>query len=215
MEKEGIKEVKPKKIYDFFEKNKNLDEKSPVYRKTKKVLNYLVKTFRTATPELYAPPWMITLYLLVSTLIENYSMDKYEDKLRDFFVKFYKEVANSAQGPDTKLRSFSDALSKKTNDRSTIQLRHDIIVKRCLGALNLKRLDENRLFTRRQKIVMFRRDEEKCQICGKKLTFGNPDTQFHHKDKYIKGGQTDIAKGLLVCKSCHLNKIHGKSDETL
>lgn len=215
LEKEGIKEVKPTKIYDFFEKNKSLDEKSPVYRKAKKVVNYLVKTFRTATPELYAPPWMITLYLLVSTLIEHYSMDKYEDKLRDFFVKFYKEVASSAQGPDTQLRSFSDGLSKKTNDRSTIQLRHDIILKSCLGTLNLKRLDENRLFTRRQKIIIFRRDNEKCQRCGKKLTFGNPDTQFHHKDEYTKGGKTDIAKGLLVCKSCHLNKIHGKSDETL
>jgi hypothetical protein len=209
-EKEGISEVKPKKIYDFFEKNKNLDENSPVYQKVKRVLRYLVNTFRTATPELSAPPWMITLYLLVSYLIENYSIGKQEDKLRGFFAKFYEEVVNSAHGPETELRNFSEALSKKTNDRSTIQLRHDVILQRCLNALNLKRLDENRLFTRQQKILIFRRDKEKCQICDKKLNFGDPDTQFHHKDDYIKGRQTDIDKGLLVCKNCHLNTLHGK-----
>lgn len=70
------------------------------------------------------------------------------------------------------------------------------------------RLDENRLFIEEQKIAIFRRDGEKCQICGKKLIFENPDTHFHHKDRYIEGGKTEIGNGLLVCKDCHLNKIH-------
>ncbi|HDH04791.1 MAG TPA: hypothetical protein ENH01_03635 [Nitrospirae bacterium] len=25
----------------------------------------------------------------------------------------------------------------------------------------------------------------------------------------MEGGQTEINKGLLVCRDCHLNKIHG------
>ena len=89
----------------------------------------------------------------------------------------------------------------------------EALLKRFLDRYNPARLDENRLFTDEQKIVIFRRDQEKCQVCGKNLTFGNPDTQFHHKDKYIEGGRTEVEKGLLVCRDCHLNNIHEASGE--
>ena len=71
------------------------------------------------------------------------------------------------------------------------------------------RLDESRLFSDDQKIMIFRRDNEKCKKCNVRLVFGDPNTHFHHKDRYIEGGKTEIENGLLICKVCHLKKIHG------
>lgn len=209
LEGEGIKEVKPRKIYDFFESNKDINTSSKVYKKVKKVLDYITDVFQSKTPELNTPPWVITICLLVSYLIDNYAIHEQKDSFKKFFLEFYKEVADSTQTHDDELIKLNNAFSYKTNDRATIQLRHDTILRRFLNALNPVSLDENRLFTRKQKITIFRRDQEKCQICDKKLIFDNPDTQFHHKDKYIEGGQTEINKGQLLCRECHLNKIHG------
>lgn len=211
LESEGIKDISPTYIYDFFEKNKNLNTSSKVYSKVNKVLNYLTDVFQTRTPELKKPGWLITLYLLVAHLLENYSMDNQKTNLKTFFTSFYQDVISSSTSGDQELIKFNLAISKGTTSQANIKLRYDIILKRFLDKYNPIRLDENRLFTEQQRIAIFRRDNERCQICGKKLTFGDPDTHFHHKDRYIEGGKTEIDNGLLVCKDCHLNKIHGGS----
>lgn len=209
LESEGIKDISPYYIYNFFEKNENLNQNSKIYSKVNRVLNYLTDAFQAKTPEIRKPGWIITLYLLAAHLLENYAMDNQKDSLKEFFTEFYQKVVNSSTTDDKELINFNFAISKGTTSQSNIKLRYDIILKRFLNRYNPVRLDENRLFTDDQKIAIFRRDQEKCQVCGKKLTFGNPDTQFHHKDKYIEGGRTEIDKGLLVCRDCHLNKIHG------
>ncbi|MBA7509711.1 hypothetical protein ES705_01675 [subsurface metagenome] len=209
LESEGIKDISPYYIYNFFEKNRNLNKNSKVYSKVNKVLNYLTDTFQTKTPEIKKPGWIITLYLLASNLLENYAMDNQKNNFKEFFTKFCQEVTKSLISGDKELIDFNFAISKGTTSQSNIKLRYNLILKRFLDKYNPVRLDENRLFTEEQKTIIFRRDKEKCQVCGKKLTFGNPNTQFHHKDRYIEGGRTEIDKGLLVCRDCHLNKIHG------
>ncbi len=208
LESEGIKDISPYYIYDFFDKNKNLNQSSKVYSRVNKVLNYLTDAFQTKTPEIRKPGWIITLYLLAAHLLENYAMDNQKDNLTEFFTEFYQNIVNSSSIGDKELIDFNIAISKGTTSQSNIKLRYDIVLKRFLEKYNPARLDENRLFTDDQKIAIFRRDQEKCQRCSKKLIFGNPETQFHHKDKYIEGGRTEIDKGLLVCRDCHLNKIH-------
>jgi len=209
LEKEGVKDISPTYIYEFFEKSRNLNTNSRVYSRVNKVLNYLAEVFQTRTPELKKPGWIITLYLLVAHLLENYSMDNQKTNLKTFLTNFYQDVVSSFSSGDQELIEFNLAISKGTTSQANIKLRYDIILRRFLDKYNPMRLDENRLFTEEQKIAIFRRDNEKCQKCGKKLTFGDLDTHFHHKDRYIEGGRTEIENGLLVCKNCHLNKIHG------
>lgn len=213
LESEGIKDISPYYIYNFFEKNRNLNKNSKVYSKVNKVLNYLTDTFQTKTPEIKKPGWIITLYLLASNLLENYAMDNQKNNFKEFFTKFCQEVTKSLISGDKELIDFNFAISKGTTSQSNIKLRYNLILKRFLDKYNPVRLDENRLFTEEQKTIIFRRDKEKCQVCGKKLTFGNPNTQFHHKNRYIEGGWTEIDKGLLVCRDCHLNKIHGRQNK--
>lgn len=207
LESEGIKDISPNYIYDFFEKDKNLTTNSKVYSQINKVLNYLSNVFQSKTPELKKPGWIITLYIFVAHLLGNYSMGNQKTNLKTFFTDFYQKIITVRR--DVKLIKFNLAISKGTTSQSNIKLRYETILDRFLDKYNPMRLDENRLFTRNQKIAIFRRDKEKCQICGRKMIFGNTNTHFHHKDRYIEGGKTDIDKGLLTCRNCHLSKIHG------
>lgn len=210
LESEGIKDISPSYIYDFFDKNKSLDQNSKAYLKVNKVSNYLVDTFKDRTPELRKPGWIITLYLLTSHLIENYVVANQETILKRFFTDFYLQVLVSVSTGDKELIDFNLAISRGTTSQANIKFRYNVILDRFLKQYNLAKLDENRLFSDDQKITIFRRDKGKCQICSKKLTFGDPTTQFHHKNKYKEGGRTEIDRGLLVCRDCHLTKIHGK-----
>jgi hypothetical protein len=209
LESKGINNIGPKYIYDFFEKNENLNQDSKIYVKVNRVLNILSAIFRRKTPEIRKPAWIITLYLFTAHMLDHYAMENQKNNFRNFFFNFYQDIVNTSSTSDKELIIFNFLISRGTNSRSSITFRYEVILKRFLKKYNPVPLDENRLFSNEQKIAIFRRDLEKCQICGKQLVYGCHDTQFHHKDKYIDGGSTEINRGLLVCKSCHLSKIHG------
>lgn len=119
--------------------------------------------------------------------------------LKKLFVDFYQSVKNEE---DKELIDFKFAVSRGTTSETNIKLRYNVMLKRFLKQYNPLRLDENRLFSHDQKLEIFHRDKEKCQVCGKHLVFGNPETQYHHKDPFIEGGETIVEKGLLACRYC-------------
>jgi hypothetical protein len=215
LEKEGIKDISPHYLYEFFEKNPNLDTNSNVYSEVVKVLNYLSQAFNTKTGQLHKDSWIVTLYLLTAYLIRNYVMHNQQSNLKAFLADFYQKVVNSSKSNDKELIDFNLAISRGTTSQANIKLRHEVMLRRFLNQYNPALLDENRLFTHDQKLAIFHRDNEQCQVCKKTLTFGEPETHYHHKDRYVEGGKTEIDKGLLVCRDCHLNKIHGKGSGSL
>ena len=133
-----------------------------------------------------------------------------KDNLKKFVVEFFSKVSNYSQFNDKELVEFNLAVSKGTGSETNINLRVDLMIKRFLAEYNPLRLDEERLFSYEQKLEIYHRDNEICQICKKKLIFKDKDTQYHHKGQYMKGGKTETKNGLLVCSQCHLNDIHGK-----
>lgn len=208
LESEGIKTIHPKALYEFFDKNKNLNNKSSTNKTVKSVLNYINKSFSKKTPEIKGA-WIITLYLLTSYLKKNYSMNNQQENLRKFLIEFYDIISKSQMSEDQELRDFRDAISKGTTDGSTIKKRHDIILKRFVSAYDPPKLDKgNRIFTEEQKISIYRKDEGKCQSCDLEVKYGDPATHYHHKIMHSKGGETTIENGLLLCKDCHLTKYH-------
>ncbi len=209
LEKEEIKDISPYYLKDFFEKNPNLSTDSTTFSKVVKILNYLTQTFKKKTGELHKVSWVVTIYLLTKHLLNHYVMLNQKENLKVFIEDFYQKVANSASLKDKELIDFNLAISRGTTSQANIKLRHDLILKRFLDQYNPMILDENRLFTHAQKLAIYHRDEEKCQVCNKSLTFGNPEIHYHHKGQYIEGGKTKLENGLLVCSDCHLNKIHG------
>ncbi len=58
LENEGIKDISPRYIYEFFEKNEELTVNSKIYSRVNKILNYLCDVFKNKTPELRKPGWI-------------------------------------------------------------------------------------------------------------------------------------------------------------
>ncbi len=210
LESEGINNLSPNNIYWFFEENKNLTYRSTIYSRVKHNLDYLYEVFPEETWELRKPSWIITLYLLTSYLRDNYAMKNQKRHLHDFIMEFHHLFIDPSEIKSRELNNYYMANRASTNSQENIEKRHKIIKKRFLKACNPKRLDENRLFTDKQKLKIYDRDDGRCQKCSTALKYRNKNTQYHHKDRYIDGGQTEVENGMLVCARCHL-KIHGES----
>jgi len=210
LEKEGIKSINPPYLYEFFRNNKNLIKSSDEYKKVNRTLNYLSKAFNSTTPELRTEAWVVSTYLLASSLLDHYAVGEIHKDLKEFLIDFYSMVNDAKAGSDKELLDFREAVTSGTNNEDNIKLRHEIMLKRFLDVYNPPLLDENRLFSHEQKLKIFRRDEERCKLCGRKLEFGSENTHFHHKAMHSAGGPTTVDNGLLVCKNCHYSKLHGK-----
>jgi 5-methylcytosine-specific restriction endonuclease McrA len=61
-----------------------------------------------------------------------------------------------------------------------------------------------RLFTQAQKLLILRRANYKCQICGTPLTWENFEAD--HQVAYSKGGATQTWNGLALCLECNRRK---------
>lgn len=207
LEGAGIKSTSPSYIYEFFDNNKRLDTDSRTYRKVKKVLNYLRTAFEGRAGELRTQAWIVSTYLLASYLIDRYAMQDQRTNFKDFIVQFYQKIDHVEDYPE--LIEFNNRVSKGTNNEESIKLRHQVLVRCFIEQYGPVELDEDRIFSYDQKLAIFRKYDGVCQVCGKKLGFGDSHTHYHHIDPYVAGGETAVENGLLVCQDCHLNKVHG------
>lgn len=93
LEKEGFRNISLTYIYEFFENNPTIDTSSIIYKKVKKVLNYLKRTFKNRTGELSNQAWAVSVYLLTSYLLEKYVMKDQCENLKNFIIDFYQKIA--------------------------------------------------------------------------------------------------------------------------
>lgn len=211
LEKEGSKSINVTYIYEFFENNPNLDKSSSVYKNVKKVLNYLKRTFKNRTGELSNQAWAVSIYLLTSYLLEKYVMKDQCENLKNFIIDFYQKIAKVVSTGGPELIKFNNAVSRGTTSEENIKYRFSLMIKSFIEEYHPQELDEDRIFDRNQKLEIYRKYNGICQKCGKRLKFGETSTHYHHIDPYILGGLTEVERGLLVCRDCHLKKIHGVS----
>ena len=181
--------------------------------KVKRVLDYLRAAFEGRAGELITQAWIVSTYLLASYLIDQYAMQDQRANFKNFIAQFYQEIAHIAESPrpERELIQFNTAISRGTNNEETIKFRHGVLVRRFIQQYGPVELDEDRIFSYDQKLMIFRKYDGVCQVCHEKLEFGDSHTHYHHIDPYITGGETVVENGLLVCQNCHLNKIHGSS----
>lgn len=205
LESEGLSDIAPSYVYEFFDDNPDLEVNSELARKVRRVLTYLRNTFGSRTMELGKPSWIITTYVLVSHLLDNYAMNGRESQLKTFFIKFYQDVLNSTSSGDEELINFNFAISRGTTGKSSIQIRHRTILSRFLGyAKDLVPKDPQREYTREERIAVFRRDGGKCKSCGKELSMDN--FHVHHIKQWSEGGQTTLENAKLLCPDCHIEE---------
>lgn len=64
---------------------------------------------------------------------------------------------------------------------------------------------KKRTLTIRERQILYRRANGKCEACGKKIEFD--EMQVGHKKAYSKGGATTLANAACLCYRC--NKLQG------
>ena len=207
LEDEGITDISPHYIYDFFNKNRDLKPSSHLNNRVNKVLSFLDKTFSEESPELYNDTWVINCYLLASHLMKNYVVKGKEKDFYNFYIDFWKkaeDAKNEGKGP-ANLMKFVDANSYGTTSKSNIETRLNLMKQTFLeNNQDLKLSDPRRLFDHFEKAVIFRRDKGVCKSCGKKTKW--KEFQADHIKAHSKGGRTTIKNGQLLCPSCNAKK---------
>jgi hypothetical protein len=209
----GVRDSDLNRMYDLHRK---FDVSSPEAKKVRRVLDYLLCAFPDKTPELERYN-VITLYCLVSTLIEKYVHYDTEGQLADWFIQFETERRKQDELPeeerDSQLIEYRRLTSYSTDGEESIRGRLEYLQKQFfLACPDIPTIDGIRAFTQEQRLAIFRRDGGRCQLrlkCdGEKLGWG--DWHADHIVPHSQGGKTTVANGQVACIACNTAKGNTK-----
>ena len=202
----GIKDIKFKILEDMHTENKNLDLNGKTPTQVKKVINFLSRTFENKTPELHTRAGIVSLYLLVSTLVKEYSLKDKEDLIKKFVIYFQEKLRETEEKENNpELLKFLNAISHSSDGANSIKTRHEILMNYfLLFAKDLEPLDTNRGFTEVERIAIYRKDNGICQECNKKVEYD--DFHADHIKPHARSGKTTIENGQVLCSKCNLQK---------
>lgn len=199
----GPANVRNTQLEHMYKTEKGFDADGPEARRIKKVLNYLARAFKEDTPEFNTRAQFVSLYLLVSQMIDRYSMSGREEQLRDFFVRF--ETYRRLEKNDIEMVRYTEALSRSSDGREQIERRHQILTREWLSfAPDIEYRDPQRMFSYEQRLAIFRRDGETCKICGQPVAWDDFDAD--HIIPHSQGGKTTVANGQTTHKVCNQGK---------
>ena len=209
-EPRNIKNVDLEKMYL---ENQKFDKNSSESKKVVHVLNFLEKAFPEKTPELKRFN-TVSIYLLVSMLLEKYAVTGLEKELGQWFINFEQKRQEDLDKPeeerDSEFVAYQNATSHSTDAIESLEYRRKIISRDFFTCFsNLKLLDNSRDFSYVQKLAIFRRDNGFCQLklkCVVKKMGWDDDWHVDHKIPYSKGGPTTVENGQIACAECNLAK---------
>lgn len=145
--------------------------------------------------------FVITLYLFVKHLRENYYIDECTEEIKQFFYKFF-ETFNEPHSKDSRILEWK---GRTQNDETAIRKRDELIKELFFEQIqDLPPLDKKRSFTDEERKYIYLRDKGICQKCDGKVDWD--DYHADHKLCYHKGGPTTIVNGQVMCSVCNLRK---------
>ncbi len=208
----GPTNIKNADLNRMYEGNKDFDSKSPEAHAIRRTLNVLASIFPEKTPELERFN-VVSLYCVVSELQRQYSFEVVRPLLHEWFVSFEQRRRQqeelSEDSIDPEWASYKEKISHSTDSADSIQWRMEFQLRNLLEQHpDLPRKDNQRAFTRDQRLAIFRRDSGTCQLkikCdGAKLSWD--DWHCDHIVPWTSGGQTTVSNGHVSCSACNLIK---------
>ncbi len=204
--------VKNADLNKMYERNKDFDSNGNKAKKVKKVLSFLLRSFPVKTPELerYST---LSLYLVVSCLMEKYVYNGLEESIKNWFIKFesYRREQKKldVDNCDPETLSYHDRTSHSTDSEDSLRWRNEYLLRKYLEynpKIELK--DNNRMFTHEQRLAIYRKNRGICQLkikCnGKKCEWDNWEAD--HIIPWSKGGKTIVENGQVSCPECNSSK---------
>ena len=208
----GFCNIKNADLNSMYLDNQDFDANSTKAKKIRRVLDFLLLCFPTKTPELerYAS---VSLYLLVSNMMEKYAYKGYETKIHDWFINFesYRREQRKLDVDicDPEVTSYYERTSHSTDSGDSIQHRHEYLL-RCFLESNpeIQLKDNNRSFTHEQRLAIYRRDKGVCLVklrcTGEKCEWDNWEAD--HILAWDSGGPTTVENGQVACIPCNKSK---------
>lgn len=210
--KGGPCNVRDSNLNAMYKEHIVFDGSSPKARKVRRVLDYLFAAFPEKTPEMERFN-AISMYGLVSHLLENYVVQERHQQVADWFVDF--ETERHAQDllpedqADPEWVGYHERISHSTDAFDSISSRHEFLLRRLFEAVpDIELKDALRAFTHEQRMAVWRRDGGVCQVklkCdGVKCDWENWDAD--HIVPWSRGGKTTVANGQVACQPCNAAK---------
>jgi len=209
----GARNIKNTDLEKMYLENDGFDSESAEAKKIIKVLNYLARVFPEKTPELKQGN-VISLYIIISMLLEKYAVSDYETRIGKWFIDFETKRLADLDLPedqrDSEMVAYQNAVGHSSDAIESLEYRNKILARDFFTTFDkIVPLDNTREFSNEQKLAIFRRDKGFCQLknkcVGKKLGWDD-DWHIDHKIAFSKGGKTTVANGQLACAQCNLAK---------
>lgn len=211
---EGPTEAKAPNLRKLYENNASFNTNASSAKKVKRTLNYMTKVLREQPPEMDIKWGFLDLYLLISKLDEIYVLDRHEEDFAIFYTSFEDE-RRSIQDPadllssnhskwDRDMYDYIESFVRSGGTKQNIEKRHDVYKRRLLDSRpDLQPKDPTRAFTRDERIVVWRRDNESCKLCAKDVSLD--EMHADHIVPHSRGGITTIENGQTRVP-CNLSK---------
>lgn len=213
LELEGmIVNLKDKDLTKMYSENSDFDSNGIKAKKIRKTLDFLFLIFPDKTPELERYN-VISLYALISMLIDKYNLKGKESDLHNWFLEFEKNRKEQDELPDDQIDpeiiAYHEKISHSTDAIDSLKYRNDYLLRKLFESIpDLELKDINRTFTHEQRIAIFRKDSGICQVkikCkGEKCDWDN--WHADHIIPWSKGGKTIVSNGQVSCQKCNLSK---------
>ena len=204
--------IKNANLNAMYREQEDWDVSSPKAKKVKRVLDYLAQSFPEKTPELERFS-VVSLYSLVSHCLERYVMQGRHDALRSWFLEFeadrMKQEALPEDERDPEFLSYKERTSHSTDSEDSLEWRQDFLLRKFFEAVpDIALRDDQRLFSREQRLAIFRRDKGLCQVkvkcSGTKCEWDAWEAD--HVVAWSNGGRTLVENGQIACLPCNSSK---------
>jgi hypothetical protein len=204
----GPTDTKAKNLKDMYKDRVRFEKNGLVARKIKRVLNFLDTAFTDKTPELRKQN-VVSLYLLISELMEKYAISGKEATFREWFIAFENERRLEQDEPEDERQPewirYQETVIQAVDSKPSIEFRHKTLMTSfLLYCPELEPLDSQRAFTEEQRVTIFRKYNGICQSCKKEIKWD--EFQADHKVPFSRGGKTTVANGQLLCTTCNIAK---------
>ena len=213
----GPTNAKDADLTRMYRNNAEFDPSGPTAKKVRRVYDFLQKAFPEKTPELERYN-VVTLYALVSLLLDGYVVHGLEPRVANWFIGFETERRADEALPeeerDVSLIEYRRLISTSTDAEESIRARLDTFEKRFFEANpTIEPKDLERGFSHEQRLAIFRRDGGICQLriacTGDKVVWGH--WHADHKLPHTHGGKTTVENGQVACPACNLKKGASKA----
>lgn len=205
----NIKNADLNRMYDAFV---NFDGKSTEAKSVLRTLGILAEIFPEKTPELERFN-VISLYCVISEMQRQYAFEQLRPLLHDWFLDFETKRRAMEQLPEEEIDpewgSYKEKISHSTDSADSVRWRMEFMLRDFLETFpQTQRKDNQRGFTRSQRLAVFRRDKGVCQLkikCdGAKLAWD--DWHCDHTVPWTAGGKTTVENARVACTACNLAK---------